>query len=442
MKQFLLFIGIASICVPGLSQRSSLTLRQCIETAIVNNADVKQQEFQLRTAAVNLNQAKGNLVPQLNGSINHALNQGRSIDPSNNSYINQQLTTANYSLGSSVTIFNGFKLLNTLKQNQYAYDAGKMDWQQSKDKLTLDIILAYLQVLNNEDLMEQATKQVYLSEQQVARLEIQDKAGAIKPSDLYDLKGQLASDQVTLINTRNARDAAKLSLAQLMNMPLDTSLSLERLGADQFDLSYRATADSIYQTAVSHLAAIKSVELKTLRSEKALRAAKGNLFPSLAIGGGINTNYSSNSRDALNNKIAYADQLKNNYGTYVGAGISLPILNNFRYKNQVAQAKIDLQNARFVDETAKIQLRQQVERDHLNMTSAKDRYTVLMEQVKAYTESFRAAEIRFEQGVGTSVDYLIAKNNLDRARSNLIIARYDYLLRTKILDYYQGKPLW
>jgi len=442
MKQFLLFLCIASLCVPGLSQRSSLTLRQCIETAISNNADVKQQEFQLRTAAVNLNQAKGNLVPQLNGSINHALNQGRSIDPSNNSYINQQLTTANYSLGSSVTVFNGFKLLNTLKQNQYAYEAGKMDWQQSKDKLTLDIILAYLQVLDNEDLMEQAKKQVYLSEQQVARLEIQDKAGAIKPSDLYDLKGQLASDQVTLINTRNARDAAKLSLAQLMNMPLDTSISLERLGADQFDLSYHATSDSIYQTAVSQLAAIRSVELKTMRSEKALRAARGNLFPSLGIGGGINTNYSSNSRDALNNKIAYADQLKNNYGTYVSAGISLPILNNFRYRNQVAQAKIDLQNARFVDETAKIQLKQQVERDHLNMTSAKDRYTVLMEQVKAYTESFRAAEIRFEQGVGTSVDYLIAKNNLDRARSNLIIARYDYLLRTKILDYYQGKPLW
>jgi outer membrane protein len=433
---------LLTLFLPALAGAQPLSLKQCVETAIAANPNVKQREFQLQSAALNLNQAKGNLIPQVNGGVYHYLNQGRSIDPSNNGYINQQLTTANYSLSSNLTLFNGFRLLNALKQNQYAYEAGKMDWQQSKDKLTLDVILAYLQVLDNEDLLEQAKKQVELSRQQVARLEILNKNGDIKPSDLSDLKGQLAGDHVSLINTRNAMDAAKLLLAQLMNIPYDEHLELERLSPEQLDLHYVNTSDSIYQAALQQLAVIKSAELKNRSAEKALVAARGNLFPSLGISGGINTNYSSSARDALNNKIGYSSQFKNNYGTYIGAGITIPVLNNFRYRNQLAQAKIDLKTAQFNAQTAKIQLKQEIERDYFTMTAARDRYKALAEQVNAYKESFSAAEIRFSQGVGSSVDYLIAKNNADRAMSSLIIARYDYLLRTKILDYYQGLPLW
>ena len=193
---------------------------------------------------------------------------------------------------------------------------------------------------------------------------------------------------------------------------------------------------------MQQLAIVKAADLRIKSFEKEVKAVKGNLYPSLGIGAGIGTTYSSLAQDANNKKIPYDNQLKNNYGTYVGAGITIPILNNFRYRNQVALAKIDYKTAQFNSQTTRIQLKQNIEKDFFDMTASLNRYKTYVDQVNAYTESFHAAELRFTEGVGTVVDYLIAKNNLDRAKTSLIVGRYDYLLRTKILDYYQSKPLW
>ena len=442
MKQlFFLTVCIVTLtCAYG--QDSVLTLQQSVETAIANNATVKQYEFQLDIADVNVRQAKGYFVPQVNGTINHNLNSGRSINTANNSYINSSLTTANYNLTSNLTLFNGFFLLNNLKANKYAYEASRMDWQQSKDRVTLDVILAYLQMLTNTDLLEQARRQADVTAQQVRRLEVMDKEGAIKPSDLTDLRGQYANDQLAFINAQNSLDQSRYTLAQLMNVPFNGNLKVARIGADQFDMNYGSSPDSIYATATRQLAIVKAADLRTLSYQKQVKANKGNLYPSLGVGAGISTNFSSLAQDAANKKIPYDNQLRNNYGTYVGAGINIPILNNFRYRNQVALSNINYKNAQFTAQTTKIQLKQNIEKDYFNMTAALERYKTLSNQVDAYTQSFHAAEVRFTQGVGSTVEYLIAKNNLDRARTNLITAQYEYLLRIKILDYYQQRPLW
>jgi outer membrane protein len=447
MKKLFFLKGLVLISLMGVAQDSVhtynvLTLKQSVEIGIANNATVKQAEFQSDVAHVNLTQAKANIVPQLNGSISNQLNQGRSINPANNGYINQQLGTANYSLSSNVTVFNGLSLLNNLKKYHYLYDASKMDWQQSKDKLLLDIVLAYLQMLTNTDLLEQARRQADVTKQQVDRLETMNKEGAIKPSDLSDLKGQYASDQLSYINAQNSLDQARYTLAQLMNIPYNKNLAVERIGADQFDMNYGSSPDSIYQVAMQQLAIVKAADLRTKAFNKEVMASRGNLYPNLYIGAGISTNFSSLATDANNNKLGYYNQLSNNYGTYAGIGISIPILNNLRYRNQLSLAKIDYKTAQFNATTTKIQLKQNIEMDFFNMTASLDRYKTTSYQVDAYTESFHAAELRFTEGVGTVVDYIIAKNNLDRAKTNLIVGRYDYLLRTKILDYYQARPLW
>ncbi len=447
MNKLFFLIALVFTALIGAAQDTTrtydfLTLKQSVEIAIANNATVKNAEFQSDYAAVNYNQSKGNLVPQLSGNIGHNLNSGRSINTANNTYINSTFTTASYQLNSSATLFNGFNLLNRLKSNQLAYEASKMDWQQSKDRLMLDVMLAYLQMLGNTDLLEQARRQADVTSQQVARLDNMNKEGAIKPSDLSDLKGQYASDKLAYVNAQNALDQARYTLSQLMNIPYNANLKVEQIGADQFDMNYGNSPDSIYLTAMQQLAIVKAVDLRTKSFDKGLKAAKGNLYPSLGFGAGINTNFSSLATDNANNKIPYGKQLSNNYGTYLSAGINIPLLNNFRYRNQIAIAKIDYKSAQFTANTTKIQLKQNIEKDYFNMTASLDRYKTLVEQVDAYNASFHAADIRFTEGVGTSVDYIIAKNNLDRAKTNLIVARYEYLLRIKILDYYQQKPLW
>lgn len=421
-----------------------LSLQECVQTAIENNLDVKQSDLNMERAGVTMRQSKANLLPNINGEINHTLNQGRSIDLSTNSYVNQQQTSGSYAVSANLTLFNGLRLLNTLKSSQYAYEASKMELQTSKEQLMLNVILAYLQILSSGDLLQQAEKQIEVTQKQLERLNVMNQEGAIRPSDLTDMKGQLADNKVAIINGQNSLNAARLALSQLMNVPYNSELQVERLRADQVEMNYTTLPDSIFNIALQQLAIIKAADLRTKSAEKAVSAARGNLFPSVGLGAGFYTPYSSTARDTADKKIEYYDQLSNNYRTYVGVGISVPIFNNFRYRNQIALAKIDLKSATFTAKTRQIQLKQNIEQDHFNMTAAKNKYLALLDQVAAYTESFHAAEARYNSGSTTliSLDYLTAKNNLDRANVNLIIARYDYILRTKILDYYQGKALW
>jgi outer membrane protein len=261
--------------------------------------------------------------------------------------------------------------------------------------------------------------------------------GAISPSLVSDLKGQLMGDQLAIINARNALETAKLALAQLMNVPYSKNMRLEKINVKEMLTAYSADPNTIYQNALQQFALIKSVDLRKQSARYALKATKGQLFPSLFFSGNYGTNYSSVAQNA-SGKISYRDQLNNNVSSTYNLGLSIPIFNALSTRNRIKLADITLKNAELVEENTKQVLRQQIEQAHLNMTNAFERYQTLMEQVEAYTQSFKAAEVRFNSGVGTSIDYLTAKNNLDRANINMISAQYDFALRKKILDYYQN----
>ena len=476
MKRFFLTTVIFyALGVSVFSQNTPgrLTLQQCIETGIVNNLDVLQSDLQAQSNEVRWKQAKLNRLPDLNATGGYQFNAGRSIDQFTNSYITENNQYSYYSLGSGVTIFNGFVLQNLVKQNKFTYEASKMTLQQRKDNLTLSIILAYLQVLNNEDQLVQARNQMELTKQQLDRLEILNRSGAIRPSDLSDIKGQYAGDQVNLINTQTAVETAKINLYEFMNVPYDKNITLERLDVTSFTDMYADTPDKIYQTAMEQFAQIKAVNYSTQSAEKAVKVAKGGLFPVLDLNAGIRTNYSNTATNPVflnttdiqssdyvkvtpttqlpvfkkqnnysNENISYLDQLNNNRSSGVSFDMRIPIFNSFQQRNRIKLAKIDLKNNVLIEKTAKTQLQRSVEQAYINMTSAFDRHKILMEQVAAITESFRAAEIRFNSGVGNSYDYLLVKNSLDRATISLIVAKYDYVLRTKILDFYKGMKLW
>ncbi|MDB5205606.1 MAG: TolC family protein [Flavisolibacter sp.] len=440
MKRIAIFAGIVCtlIAVKVSAQTTNrYSLQQCIDTALANNIQVKQNGLLAEAAGVNLKQARANTLPDLNAEFNHGINQGRSIDPFTNTYVDQSVNYAGYGINSGIVLFNGLSLQKAIRQNAYAFDASRMELQQAKDNLTLNVILAYLQVLNNEDLLLAAVKQKELSAKQLERLEILDRQGAISPALASDVKGQLMNDELTILNLRNSLETAKLALAQLMNVPYDTGIALERINAEEFLTAYPKNSSDVYQTALQHFSLIKSVELRKRSAEYALQSAKGFLFPALVLGGGMQTNYSSVAQN-MAGKIPYNDQVKNNIFYTINLGLRLPIFNSFRTKNTIKLADIAVRNSDLIQENTKLQLRQQIEQAHLTMSNAYERYKTLVEQVAAYTISFKAAEARFSAGVGTSVDYLIAKNNLDRSNINLISAKYDFVLRKKVLDYYQN----
>ncbi len=471
MKRFNWLVLAVITCSGVYGQQKTLSLKTAIETAIANNLDVRQRSLTMETSEVTWKQAKGNQLPDLIANVNHGINQGRSIDPFSNTYVNENITFANYNLSSSVILFSGLALKHTTAASRLEYEASKLELQQEKDNITLNVILAYLQALTNEELVKQSASQVGLTQQQVTRLEVLDRQGSIAPALLFDLKGQLANDELSVIDNRNSFEAAKLRLSQLMNIPYDRNLQLEKLENFQPGM-YGAEIEAVLQSAMQQLAMVRGAETRTRAAEKRVDAARGNFSPTIFAGGNLGTNYSSaantqvlqsvtdvpgdnfvningtiypvfvQDKKFVAEKIGYGNQFKNNYGTTFNLGVRFPIINAHQARNSVALAKINLKAANVAEEAMKVSLRNAVEEAFFNMNASFERYQALQKQVEAFSQSFRAAEVRFNAGVGSVVDYLIAKNNLDRANTNLIAARYDYALRTRIIDYYQGKAVW
>jgi outer membrane protein len=445
----------------------NLTIQRCVDLAIKNNLLIRQSEIQMETNGVAFRQSKDNLLPQINGVIAQQDNFGRSISNLNNTYVNVQNGSGTYQLYGSLVLFNGLQLQNAIRQNALFYDASKMDLQQQKDNITLNVILAYLTVLSNEETLDIARKQADVDARQVDRLEIQNGEGAIPPATLYDLKGQYANDQVNVVNAVNALEVSKVNLFSFLNIPYQKNATYEMvsMNADITDLNN--SSDSIFQIALHTIPTIKANDLRVQSFQKSIAVARGKLFPTLSLYGNLNSNYSSiatnnipgtdfpvattdfvtigasqynvNTINSQTQKIAFGDQLKNNTYEAIGLQLNIPILNFLSARNNVKNAKLNYENAKVVSGAARNQLQQNVEQAWQNLDAAYGQYKGFLDQVHAYGESFRTAEIRFNAGVITSVDYVIAKNNVDRANLNLTAARYNYIFRTKILEYYQGR---
>ncbi len=477
-KKILLLLSISFlIAKKNFAQDSAvnnrtLTLKECVDTALKYNADVYRSDLQMQNEKVNVTLAKGNMIPFISGNINHGVSQGRAIDPFTNSYVNQNLTYANYGLNGSIYLWNGGSIQNNIRANSLSYEASKMDLQQQKENVTINVILTYLQVLNNDEQLNAAQQQAEVTRKQVERLAILFKDGVIAPATYYDTKGQLASDELNVVNLKNALETSKVNLAQLMNIPYSTDLQVQKINAETELGAYEGTSQQIYQQAIENLAMVKAADLRKLSAAKAVKAARGQLFPSLVLNSGLGTNYSNAATIStisgttnvptdnyvlLNSdkvpvyapqniynteKIRYGNQWKNNFNSNISIGIQIPILNGLQARSGINKAKIEELRVTLEAKTTKTQLQQAVEQAYVNMSSAFERYLTLTEQVKDFAESFRAAEVRFNAGVITSVDYLIVKNNYDRSNINLIAAKYDYILRTKILNFYQGKAFF
>lgn len=471
MKRYCSWIIFLSLIFQynGYGQDSTkyLTIKQCVDLAIKNNLQVQQSQIQLEQNGVLFKQSKDNLLPQINGTIQQQFNYGRSISNLNNSYVDVQNGAGNYALNANLLLFNGFSYQNAIKQNALNYDASKMDLQQQKDNITLNVILNYLTVLSNQEALDIARSQASVDSAQVARLEIQNQEGAIPPATLYDLKGQYASDLVIVVNAVNALEVSKINLFSVLNVPYqkDATYEMVSMNADISDL--RTSSDSIFQTALQIIPNIKATDLRVQSYQKSIAAARGRYYPSLSIYGSLSSNFTSiattdipgtgvpistgqyvnvggSNYDVMGTsfstqKTSFGDQVKNNRFQYFGLQLNIPILNYLSVRNNVKTAKLNYENAKVLSNASRNQLQQLVEQAWQNLRSAYGQYKGYLDQVHAYGESFRTAEIRFNAGVITSVDYVIAKNNYDRANTNLSAARYNYIFRTKILEYYQGR---
>jgi outer membrane protein len=420
---------------------TTLGLRQAVDIGIKNNLLVNQTDLQSQSYKVAFDQSWEYMLPTLGANGNESINFGRSLNTTNYTYVNAQTGSGNYNLNLNLPIFQGLQLQNGIKQNRYIYNASRLDFKYQKDNITLSVLLAYLSVLSSRDQLATILAQESADTVQLHRLENQNREGALLVmSNLTDLQGQVAQDNINIATATNNFEAAKINLFQLMNVPYKREVEYEN-SVNTADISdYQASPDSIYRTALQVVPNIQSAALRVQGFEKALSVARGAYWPTLSFGANVNSYFNSAATSpTTSNKIPWGTQFNDNRSESIGLNLSVPILNGFRVRNNVRNAKINLQNARFISNNTRLVLQQSVESAFQNMMASYKQYKFYSDQAAAYAESFRIFNIRFTEGVITADVYILAKARSDQAATNLAAAKYAYIFRTKVLDYYQGR---
>jgi outer membrane protein len=464
----LVFFCTAQLAMAQKTNHQVFTLEGCITTAIAANQQLVLAQNQAAIDNTNYQQAKSNLLPYVGANISHGLNEGRSINPYTNAYSDQKIDFAQYNVSASFLLWNGNALQQNIQQNRLNAKASNMDAQQARDNLVIQVILSYLQVLSLQEQIKAAQQQAQVSEAQVQRLTLLNNDGAIAPATLFDMKGQYGNDQLNVINLQNQLTNAKLSLFALMNTNFVENAFFEPIVNEMQKQDSSVTANSAYQLALNNMPMVKAYQYRWESNLKKVKVAKAQLLPSLSFNVGLGTNYSSlantlqyvnttevatggyvsyngsklpvymQQNNYVNQNISYGQQWKNNFNASLSLVLQIPILNGLQARTKVRQAQIQVKQSAFLLNSTKTQLQQSVYSTYINMLQAEKTEKVSIAQLSDFTQSFHAATVKFEAGVGTSVDYIIAKTNMDKASINAIVARYNVLLLQKVLDYYQG----
>jgi outer membrane protein len=296
---FYLLLGL-----PFLSQAQTKTdpwsLQRCIDYALKNNIQIRQADLSSQVNEVSLTQYRANLLPSLNGNASHNYNFGRTIDQYTNTFADKLVLSENFSLNSSLVLFNGFQKLNTIKQGEYDLLSSREDLQKMKNDISLNIASAYLQILFNDELLAVANNQVGISQIQTERTKKLVDAGALAKGNLLQLQAQLAGDELSAANARNQLDLAYLNLAQYLDLDsvsaftiVKPELSLPSVGA------LPNSPNMIYSDAVKSQPGVKSAQYKLKSSDMQLRVAKGGVSPRLSILAGIGSGYSGASKQNI-----------------------------------------------------------------------------------------------------------------------------------------------
>ena len=460
---------------------NTYSLEDCIRIALETNPQVKISELQVSTNGNYSQQSRWQRWPSLGFSAGQGFSSGRNIDPYTNVYVQRNVNSNNFQLATSMVLFNGFQLQNSVLRSDINFKASQRDLEGVRNDIMLNVALSYLQIISNEELIEVARRQVDASLLQVERTKKLVDAGTLAESNLLDLKAQLANDELTLVNNQNNLETAKLNLKQIMNMPGSEPINVVKVPVSDPTLqAYGATIQEIFDVAIGNLPQMKAANLRMEAAKKSVEIARGAGMPSLSLGGGISTAFSSAAPKqrfiadgtgsttidipSTTNYVKYGDfslpviqkvttpngsvenfgyinQLNGNRNSYVNLSLRIPIFSNFQVKYNVANSKLQQKNTEYQAQQVQLTIRKNVEQAYIDMSNSAKRYSATANQVRALSEAFRVAQVRFDVGAINSTEYNIAKANLDRANGNLVQSKYDYVFRTKILDFYMNKPL-
>lgn len=438
MKTALLTLAVSILLTPLYAQEK-MTLEACMKYAIEHSTSVQQQEIALEDARQNYIGAVASAMPSINASTGGTMNYGRSIDPETNTYTTTSTFNNSYSLSGSLTVFNGLSTINTIKATKVMRAMGIEELQLARDQIAMNTMSAYFDVVYYYGTVEIAQEQLMTSQLELKQVQEQYELDLKAPADVAEVEAQVANYDYLLTEQQSNLELALIELRKVMNYPQEEPLEIDT-EVDIEGMLITETLEEVLSYALVYNPQIRSKEMNSRYYELNYASTKGRYLPSISLSGGFSTNYFVNV-DSPGNYAKYFNQLGNNRGYYVGMSMSIPIFSGLSRRVAKHRAKLQYDNAILAHTEQRRTLESEVAKTYQEMQNFGKQYIMSKKKVQANDLAYRSVSQKFAEGMVTAIDLQTASNNLLQARSDLLHARLQYIIKCRMVGYYNGIPL-
>ena len=415
------------------------SLRQCIDYAVEHNIQVKQQEVSRMQRELDVNTAKNSRLPDLSASASESFSFGRGLT-AQNTYSNTNTSSTSFNLSSSVPLFTGYRIPRTLEMQKLNLEAATADLEKAKNDIRMQVAQAYVQILYNLELCEVANRQIEIDSMHVHRLTEMMKNGKASGTEVAQQEASLAQSRLTATQADNDYRLSLLSLTQLLELPSPEGFTISREVNQELwnEVHTLPSPDVIYQEALIIKPEIQAEQSRLASSAKNIDIAKSAKLPSLSLSGGLGTNYYKTS-GLPGDK--FFKQLNNNFSQFLGLSLNVPIFNRFETRNNIKNAQLSQYNQQLQLDNVKKNLYKEIQQAYYNAVTSEAKYQSSVQAKRSQEEAFRLMSAKYEYGKANITEFNEAKNNLMKAESDLVRAKYEYLYQNALIEFYRGKDL-
>ena len=415
------------------------SLRQCIDYAVEHNIQVKQREVSRMQRELDVNTAKNSRLPDLSASASESFSFGRGLT-AQNTYSNTNTSSTSFNLSSSVPLFTGYRIPRTLEMQKLNLEAATADLEKAKNDIRMQVAQAYVQILYNLELCEVANRQIEIDSMHVHRLTEMMKNGKASGTEVAQQEASLAQSRLTATQADNDYRLSLLSLTQLLELPSPEGFTISREVNQELwnEVHTLPSPDVIYQEALIIKPEIQAEQSRLASSAKNIDIAKSAKLPSLSLSGGLGTNYYKTS-GLPGDK--FFKQLNNNFSQFLGLSLNVPIFNRFETRNNIKNAQLSQYNQQLQFDNVKKNLYKEIQQAYYNAVTSEAKYQSSEQAKRSQEEAFRLMSAKYEYGKANITEFNEAKNNLMKAESDLVRAKYEYLYQNALIEFYRGKDL-
>lgn len=422
------------------AQDKKWTLRECVDYALENNISIKQNVLGVGLSEENVRYQKGNFLPNFSGSSSGSLTFGSGFDPVSNDRISTSTYGGTFGLSSSITVFNGYQNLNSYKQALLGVESSKLDLEKIEDDISLYVVNTYLNVLFAKENLNVAKFQYEISNKQIESVKAQFDAGVKPKGDLLIAQSTAAADEQSVITFENTLNLALLDLAQLLQInPVGFDVETIEIDSPSVVLLYK-NPNEVYEKAILDRPEIKNAELDIESAELDVEIAKGAYMPTVYVGASGSSSYGYDLKDNQFHE-PFFTQLDDNFGYGLTFSVSIPIFNRNQTKSYVSTQKLNHEISIMQLESAKLELQQTIQKAFYDAKAAAKSYESAEKSLEAQKEAFKNAQESYSLGAMTQFDFDQVRNRYVTAEGVIIRAKYDYVFKTKVLQFYYGESI-